>query len=57
MSSPVKGYKYLELKVIPFLEEENESHEDLTHYYKMLADYYSEKGMALEAVNYLNKIT
>ncbi|WP_284036234.1 tetratricopeptide repeat protein [Neobacillus sp. 114] len=57
MSSPIKGYKYLESKVIPFLEEENDSQEDLTHYYKMLADYYFEKDMALEAVKYLNKIT
>ncbi|MFC4799849.1 tetratricopeptide repeat protein [Neobacillus sp. GCM10023253] len=57
MASPVKGYKFLESKVIPYLEEVNESIEDLTHYYKMLADYYNGKGMVLEAFNYLNKIT
>ncbi|WP_066067851.1 helix-turn-helix domain-containing protein [Neobacillus soli] len=57
MNSPGKGFKYLESKVIPYFEEGNEHNDDLTRFYKMLADYYNEKGMVLEAVNYLNKIT
>ncbi|MDR6121855.1 transcriptional regulator with XRE-family HTH domain [Bacillus sp. SLBN-46] len=55
--SPSKGFKYLETKVIPYFEEANEHIDDLTSFYKMLADYYQGKGMIMEAVNYLNKIT
>ncbi|MGG3468130.1 helix-turn-helix domain-containing protein [Neobacillus pocheonensis] len=57
MTSPVKGFKFLELKVIPYFEEANEHLDDLTRFYKMLADYYNEKGMVIETVHYLNKIT
>lgn len=56
LASPVKAFKYLEAKVIPYLEEENEHSEDLTHFYKMLADYYTQKGLVIDAVKYLNKI-
>ncbi|MBV7507044.1 tetratricopeptide repeat protein [Bacillus sp. sid0103] len=56
LSSPVKAFKYLEAKVIPYFEEENEHSDDLTHFYKMLAEYYSQKGMVIDAVKYLNKI-
>ncbi|AZU63782.1 hypothetical protein CHR53_22425 [Neobacillus mesonae] len=52
-----KGFKYLETKVIPFLEGANEYADDLILFYKMLADYYNQKGMIVEAVKYLNKIT
>ena len=57
MASPVKAFKYLESKVIPFFEEANEHSDDLTRFYKMLADYYNQKGMVMDAVTYLNKIT
>ncbi|MEH7439061.1 helix-turn-helix domain-containing protein [Neobacillus drentensis] len=57
LNSPAKGFKYLETKVIPYFEEANEHIDDLTRFYKMLADYYNGKGMIMEAVNYLNKIT
>ncbi|MGG1676810.1 helix-turn-helix domain-containing protein [Neobacillus sp. NRS-1170] len=55
--SPEKAFKYLESKVIPYLEATNEHHNDLTRFYKMLSDFYSQQGTYLEAVNYLNKIT
>ncbi len=55
--TPEKAFKYLSSKVIPFLEETNEHYKDLTGFYKMLSDFYTEQGMYLEAVNYLNKIT
>lgn len=55
--SPEKAFKYLETKVIPYLEGTNEHHNDLTQFYKMLSDFYSEQGIYMEAVNYLNKIT
>ena len=56
MSSPEKAFKFLETKVIPYFEETNEHVDDLTRFYKMLSDYYNQKGMFLEAVTYLNKI-
>lgn len=56
LASPVKAFKYLETKVIPFFEEANEHLDDLTYFYKMLADYYNQKGMVIDAVKYLNKI-
>ncbi|MCD4838943.1 helix-turn-helix domain-containing protein [Neobacillus sedimentimangrovi] len=57
MHSPDRAFKYLVSKVIPHLEETNEHKNDLTRFYKMLSDYYTEQGMYLEAVKYLNKIT
>ncbi|MEH7484264.1 tetratricopeptide repeat protein [Neobacillus drentensis] len=57
MASPAKAFKYLESKVIPYFEEENEHSDDLTCFYKMLADYYNQKGLIIDAVTYLNKIT
>jgi HTH-type transcriptional regulator, quorum sensing regulator NprR len=56
MVTPDKAFKYLASKVIPYLEETNEHHNDLNRFYKMLSDFYTEQGMYLEAVNYLNKI-
>lgn len=56
MSSPEKAFKYLESKVIPYLEESNEHFDDLTRFYKLLSDYYNQRGMHLEAVHYLNKM-
>jgi len=56
LASPVKAFKYLETKVIPYFEEANEHLDDLTCFYKMLADYYNQKGMVIDAVKYLNKI-
>ncbi|GHH97694.1 tetratricopeptide repeat protein [Neobacillus kokaensis] len=57
MLSADKGFKYLESKVIPFLEGANEHADDITLFYKMLADYYNQKGLVVEAVKYLNKLT
>jgi tetratricopeptide (TPR) repeat protein len=57
MDAPVKAFKYLESKVIPYFEEANEHIDDLTRFYKMLSDYYNQKGMAVDAVKYLTKIT
>jgi HTH-type transcriptional regulator, quorum sensing regulator NprR len=56
LASPVKAFKYLETKVIPYFEDANEHLDDLTCFYKMLADYYNQKGMVIDAVKYLNKI-
>lgn len=55
--SPEKAFKYLESKVIPYLEGINEHHNDLTYFYKMLSDFYIQQGTYMEAVKYLNKIT
>ena len=57
METRVKGFKYLESKVIPYLEEANDHADDIILFYRMLADYYNQKGMVLDAVKYLNKIT
>ncbi|MFK9089976.1 tetratricopeptide repeat protein [Bacillus salipaludis] len=57
MATPLKALKYLEAKVIPFLEEANEHSDDLTRFYKMLSDHYNENGMVNEAIKNLNKIT
>jgi transcriptional regulator with XRE-family HTH domain len=57
LSSEEKAFKYLESKVIPYLEETKQNKEDLIHFYKMLSEYYRIKGSYLEAFNYLNKIT
>ncbi|WHY85228.1 helix-turn-helix domain-containing protein [Neobacillus novalis] len=51
-----KAFKYLESKVIPYLEATNEHHNDLNRFYKMISDFYSQQGRYLESVNYLNKI-
>lgn len=56
IASPEKGIKYLEQKLIPFLEETKEHKEDLTRFYKMLSDHYTKHGMYLEAVNYFTKL-
>ncbi len=55
MTSLEKGIKYLELKVIPYFEEVKEHKDDLTRFYKMLSEYYTNKGMYLEAVKYFTK--
>jgi len=54
--SKAKAFKFLESKVIPYLEETNE-HADLGRFYKLLADHYQQNGKIVEAVNYLNKIS
>jgi HTH-type transcriptional regulator, quorum sensing regulator NprR len=56
LSSPEKAIRYLESKVIPYLEETKQHNEDLTRFYKMLSDYYNVQGKYLEAFIYLNKI-
>jgi HTH-type transcriptional regulator, quorum sensing regulator NprR len=56
LASPVKAFKFLEAKVIPYFEEANEHQEDLISFYKMLANYYNQKGKVVDAVKYLNKI-
>jgi tetratricopeptide (TPR) repeat protein len=57
LSSEEKAIKYLESKVIPYLEETKQNKEDLIHFYKMLSEYYRTKGSYLEAFDYLNRIT
>ncbi|MFP7297437.1 helix-turn-helix domain-containing protein [Neobacillus niacini] len=57
MDSPEKAMRYLESKVIPFLEGAKEHKDDRIRYYKLLSEYYNENGKYLEAVNYLSKIT
>jgi transcriptional regulator with XRE-family HTH domain len=57
MVSSNKAFKYLETKVIPYLEDTNEHLNDLNRFYKMISDFYSQQGLYLESVNYLNKIT
>jgi HTH-type transcriptional regulator, quorum sensing regulator NprR len=57
MESPEKAMKFLEAKVIPYLESAKEHKDDLTRYYKLLSEHYNQNGRYLEAVNYLSKIT
>jgi HTH-type transcriptional regulator, quorum sensing regulator NprR len=57
MDSPDKAMKYLELKVIPYLEGSKEHKEEMIRYYKLLSEHYHQQGNYLEAVNYLMKIT
>jgi HTH-type transcriptional regulator, quorum sensing regulator NprR len=56
METPDKSIKFLESKVIPYFESSNENKNDLARYYKMLAEYYSEKSNYPEAVQYYTKI-
>ncbi|MDR7079089.1 transcriptional regulator with XRE-family HTH domain [Neobacillus niacini] len=56
MTSLEKGIKYLESKVIPYLENTKEHKDDLTRFYRMLSDYYTSQGMYLEAVKYFTKV-
>jgi HTH-type transcriptional regulator, quorum sensing regulator NprR len=56
MTSLEKGIKYLELKVIPYFEDAKEHKDDLTRFYKMLSDFYTNKGNYLEAVKYFTKL-
>jgi transcriptional regulator with XRE-family HTH domain/TPR repeat protein len=57
MDSPEKAIKYLEMKVIPYLEGSKEHKEELIRYYKLLSEHYNQQGKYLEAVIYLSKIT
>lgn len=57
MDSPDKAMKYLELKVIPYLEGSKEHKEEMIRYYKLLSEHYHQQGKYLEAVNYLIKVT
>jgi tetratricopeptide (TPR) repeat protein len=57
MDSPDKAMKYLELKVIPYLEGSKEHKEEMIRYYKLLSEHYHQQRKYLEAVNYLIKIT
>jgi HTH-type transcriptional regulator, quorum sensing regulator NprR len=56
MDSPEKAMKYLEVKVIPYLEGSKEHKEDMIRYYRLLSEHYNQQGKYLEAVNYLSKI-
>ncbi|WP_082687066.1 helix-turn-helix domain-containing protein [Bacillus sp. FJAT-27445] len=51
------SFKYLESKVIPLLEEGKEHKDDLAHFYKLLADYFTREGKFEQAVHYLKKMT
>jgi tetratricopeptide (TPR) repeat protein len=57
MDSPDKAMKYLEMKVIPYLEGSKEHKEEMVRYYKLLSEYYNQQEKYLEAVNYLLKVT
>jgi HTH-type transcriptional regulator, quorum sensing regulator NprR len=57
MDSPEKAIKYLEMKVIPYLEGSKEHKEERIRYYKLLSEHYNQQRNYLEAVNYLSKIT
>jgi transcriptional regulator with XRE-family HTH domain len=57
MESPEKAIKFLETKVIPYLESAKEHKDDLIRYYKLLSEHHNKNGRYLEAVNYLSKIT
>ncbi|WP_462411158.1 helix-turn-helix domain-containing protein [Neobacillus sp. Marseille-QA0830] len=57
INSQDKAIKYLESKVIPYFEEIKEYKDYLIKFYKMLAEHYTQKGMAFAAVKYLHKIT
>ncbi|NWQ39245.1 helix-turn-helix domain-containing protein [Bacillus sp. EB106-08-02-XG196] len=57
MDSPEKAMKYLEVKVIPYLEGSKEHKEELIRYYKLLSEHYNQQGKYMQAVNYLSKIT
>lgn len=57
MESPEKAMKFLETKVIPYLESAKEHKDDLTRYYKLLSEHHNQNGRYFEAVNYLSKIT
>jgi len=57
MESPEKAMKYLEAKVIPYLESAKEHKDDLTRYYKLISEHHNQNGRYFEAVNYLSKIT
>ncbi|WP_251549923.1 helix-turn-helix transcriptional regulator [Neobacillus muris] len=56
MNSPEKAIKHLETKVIPYFEENKELKEYMSQFYKLLAEHYTQKGMAFAAVKYLHKI-
>ncbi|RDU36880.1 transcriptional regulator [Neobacillus piezotolerans] len=51
------SFEYLESKVIPLLEEGKEHKDDLAHFYKLLAAYFTREGKFEQAVHYLNKMT
>ncbi|WP_043932252.1 helix-turn-helix domain-containing protein [Bacillus sp. EB01] len=55
-SSEPKAYEYLQAKVIPLLEDGKEHKDDLAHFYKLLAEHYTQGGKFEQAVIYLNKI-
>jgi tetratricopeptide (TPR) repeat protein len=56
IDSPEKAMKYLEVKVIPYLEGSKEHKEDMIRYYRLLSEHYNQQEKYLEAVNYLSKI-
>lgn len=51
-----KAYEYLETKVIPLLEDGKELKDDLSYFYKQLADHFASEGKFEQAVHYLNKM-
>ncbi|WP_335568584.1 helix-turn-helix domain-containing protein [Neobacillus vireti] len=56
MESPDRAMKFLEVKVIPYLESAREHMDDLSRYYKLLSEHYNQNGKHMEALNYLSKI-
>lgn len=57
IDSAEKAFRFLEFKVIPYLEEMEQPGDDLKLFFRMLADYYNKKGRVIEAIHYLNKLT
>nr|WP_316571598.1 transcriptional regulator [Neobacillus sp. YIM B06451] len=54
--SDPRAYEYLETKVIPLLEDGKELKDDLSYFYKLLADHFASDGKFEQAVHYLNKM-
>lgn len=48
---------FLELKVIPFLEESKEHQDDLNQFYRLLSTHYRQVGRYEKAVKYIEKIS
>jgi HTH-type transcriptional regulator, quorum sensing regulator NprR len=56
LESPEKSLVYSETKVIPYLEENEGTSEELTSFYKMLSNHYRNIGRFDQAVKYIEKI-
>ncbi|PLR87097.1 helix-turn-helix transcriptional regulator [Bacillus sp. V33-4] len=55
IDSKEKSIEYLETKVIPYLEQNSEYMDDVSHFYHLLSLHYREIGMHKKAVKYLEK--